>query len=87
MQKLQRLTDSETEWLDAHPSDPCYAETHASWSSPVTLYGQAAKLCREAITGGGETKLEQANATMAQGAPRCDKRVDSYPDQPQACGT
>ena len=28
--ELQRLTDSETEWLDSHPSEACYAETHAS---------------------------------------------------------
>ena len=83
--KLMQWADSETEWLDAHPSDPCYAETHASFSNLVTLYGQAAKLWREAVAGGGESKLGQANETMTQGAVAMDKMVDSYPISAAAC--
>ena len=30
-QKLQRWADSETEWLNAHPFDSCYAGTYAPW--------------------------------------------------------
>ena len=83
--RLTQWADSETEWLDAHPSDPCYAETHASYSNLVTLYGQAAKLWREAVSGGGESKLGQANETMTQGAAAMDKMVDSYPISAAAC--
>ena len=83
--KLVQWADSEAEWLEAHPSDPCYAETHASCSNLVTLYGQAAKLWREAVARGGESKLSQANETMTQGAAAMDKMVDSYPISAAAC--
>ena len=66
-QKLQHWADRETEWLDTHPPDPCYAATHLFWSRSVTHYGQAAKLYREAIAEHDPTKLEQGTAALTQG--------------------
>jgi len=86
-QKLQRWVDSETEWLDSHPSDPCYAETYASWSSGVTLYGQTAKLYRQAIAERDTTKLTQGDEAMTQGNGEFQKMLDAKPISDDACGT
>ena len=86
-QKLQRWADSETEWLDTHPSDPCYTETYGSWSSGVTLYGQTAKLFREAIAERNTTKLTQGDEAMTQGNAEFQKMLDSKPTSEAACAT
>ena len=82
--KLQRWADSEREWLDAHPSDDCYAGTYAPWSKTVTLSGQTAKLIHDGIVERGQIKLEYAEMTQAFG--ELDKVTPSVPSSNDACG-
>ena len=86
-QKLQRLTDSEMEWLDGHPPDSCYAVTHLTWSRSVTLIGEAAKLYRESIAEHDPTKLKQGEAVLAQAEAETQRAKGSILVSNDGCGT
>ncbi len=85
--ELLRLTDSESEWLDTHPPDACYAETHASWSSAMAHIGQAASLFREAVAEHDDSKFKSGNEALTQGVAEAKKMTDSIPTSSFACAT
>ena len=85
--KLMQWADSETEWLDAHPSDPCYAETQRSWSRVVALVGQWAKLNREAIAEDDDSKIMQGTEVLVLANAEALKLADFIPLSDAACGT
>ena len=84
---LLRSTDSESEWLDTHPPDACYAETHASWSSAMAHIGQAASLFREAVAEHDDSKFKSGNEALTQGVAEAKKMTDSIPTSSFACAT
>ena len=85
--KLQRWADGETEWLDAHPSDACYAGSHASWTRHVALFGQIATLVREGIAERDMAKVDQAVEVGREDDAEMQKMIDSVPISDDACGT
>ena len=69
------------------PPDPCYAVTHLSWSSAMTLYGQAVRLYRKGIAEHDPTKTEQGDAAAARGEAAVQRATDSISISKQACAT
>ena len=86
-QKLQRWADGETEWLDGHPSDPCYAGSYASWTRHVALFGQIARLIREAIAKRDMAKMDKAVEMWREDDGEMQKMIDSVGISDDACGT
>ena len=83
--KLQRVVDTEMEWLDAHPSDPCYAGTYTSYTRYMTINRQMATIYREWIAEGDPRKSDQMNEAWRQADVELQNVADSISISDDAC--
>ena len=72
-QKIRYWAGSEAVWLDAHPSDACYAGTYTLWSKVVTRVD--------------EGFLPKFTQFIAEIKAEMKKAMDSIPTSAAACGT